>query len=157
MAQTAQTLVRAWRALRRLPGGRTLFAMLVARVIPYTGTVHPRVLVFEPGRAVVVMRDRRRIRNHLGSVHAVALTNLGEFASGIALVPWLEDARGIVVELRTEFLRKARGELRAEGRCEVPRVPEAMEWQTGAEIMDATGAVVARVTARWRLAPLDRP
>jgi acyl-coenzyme A thioesterase PaaI-like protein len=142
-----------WRRLGGSVAGRVTFARLLRVAIPYTGTVRPHVLELRPGYARVSMRDRRRVRNHLGSVHAVALTNLGELASGLALVPWLDGARGIVVALTTTYERKARGPLVAEASCTIPVVTGPVEHETSAYIRDRDGAVVAVVTARWRLAP----
>ncbi len=144
-----------WSRLSGSRAGRSTFARLIAVAIPYSGTIRPYVLELTRGHARVLLRDRRRVRNHLGSVHAVALTNLGELTSGLALVPWLDNARGIVVQLTTTYHKKARGTLTAEARCEVPAVSAAMEQETRAEIRDAAGDVVAVVTAHWRLAPLE--
>jgi acyl-coenzyme A thioesterase PaaI-like protein len=151
---TASAIAVWWTRLGSSRPGRMLFARLLRILIPYTGTVQPHVHVLRPGYARITMRDRRRTRNHLGSVHAVAVTNLGELASGLALVPWLQDARGIVVRLTTEYHHKARGTLLAQGNCEVPVVRETMDYETRAHITDTSGEIVATVTAHWRLAPL---
>lgn len=146
-----------WQRLGGTATGRVVFARLIRSLIPYTGTVRPRVLELRRGYARVQMQDRRQVRNHLGSIHAVALTNLGEVTSGLALVPWLDNARGIVVELSTTYRKKARGTLTAEAHCEVPTVAAVMEQETSARIRDADGDVVAVVTARWRLSPAVPP
>jgi acyl-coenzyme A thioesterase PaaI-like protein len=100
------------------------------------------------------LRDRRGIRNHLGSVHAVALANLGELASGLAMTTALPaGVRSIVTGLSVEFRKKARGVLEAESRVAVPAVTGDVELDVHAVIHDATGSVVAVVTARWRLSP----
>lgn len=151
--KSTRRIAKWWRRLGGTAAGRSVFARLLCLLIPYTGTVRPYVVELRPGYARVLMRDRRQLRNHLGSLHAVALTNIGEVASGLALVPWLKDARGIVVQISTRYLKKARGTLTAEGTSAVPEVVAPIEHETSAHIRDAAGDTVAVVTARWKLSP----
>jgi acyl-coenzyme A thioesterase PaaI-like protein len=148
----------AWQRLSPLPGGRWLFGRFLARMVPYTGTIRPRFLEIRPGFARVAMRDRRAVRNHLDSVHAIALTNLAEVTSGVAMVVALpDDVRGIPIRIAIVFVKKARGELIAECRCEVPEVYTPTEIELHPEIRDSSGDVVARATVRWRLSPVAAP
>ena len=64
--------------------------------------------------------------------------------------------RAIVTALSIEYLKKARGRLVAECRCEVPPVTEEREQLVEAEVRDEARDVVARATVRWRLAPAPR-
>ncbi len=144
-----------WRRLSPLPGGRWLFNRLFRRAVPYTGSVHPVVTDLEPGYARVSMRDRRAVRNHLNSVHAIALANLGEVASGLAMVGALPaTVRGIVVGIEVAYHKKARGTLVAECRCDVPEVTAPAEHRVVAHVRDEAGDEVATVTARWLLGPV---
>ena len=59
------------------------------------------------GYAEVRMADRRAVRNHLDSVHAVALANLAELAGNVALMYSLpDDARFIMSGMEIEYLKK---------------------------------------------------
>ena len=144
----------AWRRLSPLPGGRWLFSLMVGRTAPYTGTIGARVEAFGDGRCVVSLRDQRSVRNHLNSVHAVALVNLAEMTSGLAMMSALPaGVRGIVVGLSIEYLRKARGRLTAETTTTLPVVTAPCDHELVAHIRDEGGDEVARARIQWRLAP----
>lgn len=150
----AARLLAAWHRLSRRPGGKFLFSRILARAIPYTATVRPRVLIVEAGFARVEMDDRRRIRNHLSSIHALAIANLGELTSGLAMTATLPpEVRSILTGLHVEFKKKARGRLTAECRCTVPAVTAPIEHQVSSSVLDMAGDEVAVVTATWKLAP----
>ncbi len=147
-------LQRLWHSLQGLPGGRWLFSRILGWVVPYTGSIGANVKKFNPGHAQIQMRDRRRIRNHLHSVHALALANLGEATSGLAMLGALSgDTRGIPTRLTTEYFKKARGCLIAESHCSPPAINQDTDFEVHAEIRDSSGDVVARTTVNWRLGP----
>lgn len=121
---------------------------------PYSGSLGAVVDRLEPGFCRIRVRDRRALRNHLKSVHAVALVNAGELSSGLAMLTGLPPSvRGIVTEIRTEFIKKARGPLVAECRCDIPSVSEPVDYWVAAEVFDTESDVVSRTRVRWRLAP----
>jgi len=150
-----ERLLRLWRALGPLPGGRWLFGVVVKWTIPYTGSVSPRVEVLEPGHARISIRQRRRLEQHLGSIHAVALANVAEFASGAAMSTALPAGyRGIVTKLQMEYFKKARGVVTAEARTSLPDLSVDGNHDFTADIHDEGGDIVARATVTWRLGPV---
>ena len=156
MKSRAAQIAGWWQRLHRLPGGRWLFGRIIGFAIPYTGSVRPLIQEIRPGYARVALRDRRRVRNHLDSIHAIALANVGEFTGGIAMTATLPpDVRSILLKLEIEYLKKARGTATAECHCTVPTVTAATDHRVQTVITDAGGDLVARVTATWRLSPLQ--
>ena len=130
-----------------------LFSIAIGWVAPYTGTMGARVQELAPGYSRWTLRDRRKVRNHLRSVHAVALVNLAEVASGTAMLTALPaDIRGIVTGLRISYVKKARGVLTAECRCHVPEIERETSFEVHADVRDDSGEVVARATVTWLLA-----
>jgi acyl-coenzyme A thioesterase PaaI-like protein len=147
--------VRLWKRLSPLPGGHWMFSRLLGSMVPYSGSIRPRIDHLAPGDARLTVRDRRRLRNHLSSIHAVALANAGELASGLAMTAALPPSiRGIVVRLDTEYFKKARGTLVATSSARPPdSVVEPITHAVQGEVHDAEGDLVARTTVHWRLSP----
>jgi len=158
MAQRAtDRLLASWDRLRRIPGGRALFHWMVGRVAPYSGSISARVEELEPGHARVALPDRRKVRNPFRSIHAIALCNLGELATGLAMSSVMPaDLRGIPVALEIEYLKKARGTITADARCEPPSLGAGgaeTDRRVAVDLTDGAGDVVARFAARWRIGP----
>lgn len=151
-------LLNLWHRLQPLPGGEWLFAVIFSYTVPYSGSTKPRVRILEPGHAEVEIPDRRANRQHLGSVHAIALMNVAEMASGLAMMAGLPDSiRGIVTSLSMTYHKKARGTIRAVSRVTVPTVTEDRDFDVTAECFDPSGTLVATATVRWRLGPNRKP
>ena len=143
-----------WHKLSPYPGGRWLVSRLVGFMAPYTGTIGGRILHLEPGFSRVAIKERRKIRNHLNSVHAIALMNLGELASGLAMVSRFDrQTRGIITGLSITYAKKARGVLIAECDGRALNLAEHGDYELESLIRDSSGDVVARCKACWRIGP----
>ncbi len=87
-------------------------------------------------------------------MHAIALMNVAEMASGLAMMAGLPDGvRGIVTSLSMTYHKKARGTIRAVSRVTVPTVTIDQDFEVVAECFDLSGAKVATGVVHWRLGP----
>lgn len=66
-------------------------------------------------RSVLTLANRRRVQNHIGTVHAAAVALLGETATGAVFGMSVPDDRlPILKSMRIDYIRKSQGDLRAE-------------------------------------------
>jgi len=157
MAASLKDLRAGWTRFKDLPGGRWLFSRLFGAAIPYSATVRPHILELAPGHARIAMADRRPVRNHLRSIHAIALANLAEMTTGLALGFGLPDGmRTILTRLEVDFLKKARGRITAT--CDAPVFDRVEEKEVRVEsvLTNEAGEVVARGRALWLAGPVTR-
>lgn len=147
-------LIRLWAHVSAFPGGRWIFSRVLGVLVPYTGSIRATVLAFEPGFCRVELLDRRCVRNHLASIHAIALANLCELASGLALLGALPSGmRGIVKGFAVQYHKKARGTLVAESRVVAPLAGEEQELRVEVSARDQAGDVVVTAQAHWKIGP----
>ena len=143
-----------WDRLSGLPGGKYLFSKVVGRAAPYTGNIDGRVVELRRGYAKVQMADAPGLRNHLSSVHAVALVNLAELTGNIAVAYSLpDDARFIVAGLSIDYTKKARGVITGECHAPVVASSERREYPVEVVLKNAAGEEVARCTLRTLVGP----
>jgi acyl-coenzyme A thioesterase PaaI-like protein len=151
---SGQLLRQVWQRLSPLPGGKLLFGKILGQLNPYTGALGARYEELGPGYARVQLQERRAVQNHVNSIHAVALANLAEVTTGLAMMFGLpDDARGIPVGLAVNYHKKSRGLIIAECRCDPPATNEKQEAEVGCTIRNEAGELVADATARWAIGP----
>jgi len=132
IAKPEQKLLTLWNRYGGTAIGRKFFNWKISRTAPYSGSINAQVISIKKDFSLVSMKDRRPIRNHLNSIHAIALTNLGELASGLAML----------------------GVLIAEGIAAPPEtIVDPLESIAIATIRDNSGDTVSVVRVTWLLSP----
>jgi acyl-coenzyme A thioesterase PaaI-like protein len=114
---------------RRIPGGRRLFSLAYARQAPYFRTVRPYVAQLRPHYAQVLIRDRKAVHNHIGTVHAIAVCNGLEAAMGAlaeATVP--AGKRWLPKGMEVRYLARSDSDLV----CTARTTPQ--DWANGPEV-----------------------
>lgn len=140
--------------LKSWPFGKKIFSKAVGRMAPYSGTIGAEVEELDDGYAKLILKDRPKIRNHLNSIHAIAMINLAELTTGLAFLYGLpKKTRGIPTGLSIEYQKKARGLLTAECHCSYPTDNSSREWELEATIKDSSNDTVAKAKARWMVGP----
>jgi acyl-coenzyme A thioesterase PaaI-like protein len=71
-----------YRQVSRLPRGGRIFSRLFTLRAPYFATVRPQFVELRPSYAELTIRKRRRVHNHIGTVHVIAICNGLEAAMG---------------------------------------------------------------------------
>lgn len=151
---TPRTL-RLYRKFAQFPMGKWLFSRVVCLTAPYFGSISPRFLSLVPGKAEVAMRNRRRVRNHIGTVHAIAMCNLCELAAGTmtdASMP--SGMRWIPKSMQVEYLSKAETDLTATARIDLPLAQDkSYELPVTVEVVDSGAQVVLRAVITMWISP----
>lgn len=66
----------------RWPLGQRFFSAFAARQAPYFKTVSPLVTLLEPNHCKILVKKRKRVQNHIGTMHIIAIANGLEMAMG---------------------------------------------------------------------------
>jgi acyl-coenzyme A thioesterase PaaI-like protein len=106
----------AWNKLSGSSLGRWLFSKLVCFKAPYFATISPRITALQPNLCEAFILQRRKVQNHIGTVHAIALCNLAELCAGLVTdVSIPADMRWIPKGMTVSYLKKAKGKMSARG------------------------------------------
>ncbi|MEM7053693.1 MAG: hotdog fold domain-containing protein [Pseudomonadota bacterium] len=147
-------LLKLWKVF----GGNTVGHWFVSRIVcikaPYFSSITPRFKDVRPGRVEIFFRKRRRVLNHLGTVHAIAMCNAAELAGGTCLdVSLNSDFRWIPVGMQVQYVKLAKTDLRAI--CEV----SSYDWESTQDVVmpvsvtDTHGIEVFHADITMRISP----
>ena len=106
-------LLSLWQKSTSIPLiGARAFSFAFTQKAPYFFSIRPLFTVIEPNHAELVIPDRRRVHNHLGTVHAIALCNGLEAAMGALAEASIPDTkRWIPKGMTVSYTAKAVGDI----------------------------------------------
>ena len=144
-----------WNRSRGTAFGRWLFTRLVCRRAPYFASISPVLEVLEPGRCVAAFAHRRKVRNHLGTVHAIALCNAAELTAGLATdVSLPPSMRWIPKGMTVRYLRKATGRMTATATLDTQGLEgPARDLEVAVVVRDPGGEAVLEARITMYLSP----
>jgi len=156
----AAPLLNLYRRMRRWPAGQWLFSRAVCFKAPYFASIAPRITLLEPGRCEGRIAQRRRVTNHIGTVHAIALCNLAELTAGLMVDASLpKGMRWIPKGMDVKYLAKATGTQYAVATPAQPIIAAdagyALPVKVG--IRDAAGTTVFAARIDMWVSPVRKP
>lgn len=92
-----------------------LLSFAVGRIVKFTGTAGISYDLMSRNKVIVSMKNRPKVRNHIGQIHAAAMMLLAETATGMVLgmnVP--DDKIPLLKYMNTKFVRRSEGKMQAE-------------------------------------------
>lgn len=132
MNQINKTL-SLYHKLEKYPFGNKLFSIMVSRIAPYFATISPKISELVPNECTCLIKKRKKVFNHIKTVHVIAICNGLEMAMGVmaeASVP--KHLRWIPKGMTVEYTAKAGSDIRC-----VAKV-NAEDWQPGDMFVDIT-------------------
>jgi acyl-coenzyme A thioesterase PaaI-like protein len=150
------SLMSAYKTLERLPLGRRVFSVAYQFAAPYFLTIPASITEVAPGEAHARMLQTPWVRNHLGTVHAIALCNLAEYTMGAVAEATIPPThRWVPKGMTVEYTAKARGTMHATATLQLPaRLTDRTELPVDIVVADRGGEVV--FTAEIRIWVTER-
>ncbi len=102
--------------MKKFPPFLTSFLLTktFGRIVPFFGTAGIHIEELTESRVVMTLANKRRVQNHIKTVHAAAMTLLAESATGILMGMNVPDDKYLVVKsLHVDFQKKATGRMKA--------------------------------------------
>lgn len=93
--------------------GGEMFSKGIGQVAPYFATIDPEIMEYKQGYCALKLRNQKKVHNHLGTIHAIAMCNAAELVAGMttdASIP--TGARWIPQGMSVEYLAKAKSDLK---------------------------------------------
>lgn len=146
------TLRRAYDGMAKLPPATRarLLGLIFTRVVKYAGTSGLRFDEVAPDRIAVSMKNRRKIQNHIGGPHAIAMAMIAESATGALLGLNLPAGKiPLIKRIEIDYTRRCEGGLRAVAHLSDAQI-DRLQTETRGEI-----AVPVSVTDSVDNSPID--
>lgn len=112
---------------------------LFGKTVRYTGTTGQKVEELTEERAVITLKNKKSVQNHIGSVHAVASVLIAESATGYLIgMNISDDCVPVIKTIKADYVKRAKGDMRAEAKLTKAQIKEIQSSEKGETIVPVT-------------------
>lgn len=141
---------------------RALITWAFGNTVHFVRTAGVKFEALTEERAVLKLSNRRRVQNHIGTVHAAAVALLGETATGAVFgmsVP--DDKYPILKSMQLNYVKRSQGAVCAEATLSADQrarfgLEEKGEISVPVKITDETGEATVECEYIWAWRPKKR-
>jgi len=146
--------LKTWEKIGHNALGRWLFAKTVCWRVPYFSSISPSFVKYNKTEVVVGMKKKKKVTNHLGTIHVIAIANLCELAAGTLMEGGLiSSMRWIPKGMNIRYIAKANSDLKAT--ATMPLIQEGVvnDVIVPVSVIDEDGIEVVRADIIMYLTP----
>ncbi len=153
-------LAKTVQKLEKYP--KSLLSYVVGRTVKFVGTAGVQFEEMTMDRVVVTLKNRKKVRNHIGQIHAAAMVLLAETATGMVVGMNLPDDKiPLIKSLKTDFVRRSEGMMRAEAWLEEAQKQRILTEEKGevlvnVKVRDESGKAPIECEMLWAWIPKRR-
>jgi acyl-coenzyme A thioesterase PaaI-like protein len=132
-----------------------LLSTVFGNVVPMVGTAGIRYDLLTPEKVICSIKNRRKMQNHIGSVHAVAIALLAETATGFVVSMNIQPGGIVLIKsIKMDYKKMVKGDiiatatLTASQRELMATTPKG-ETSVACIVTDATGQSPIEVEMIW--------
>lgn len=107
-------------------------SLLLGSQVRFAGTARVRIHELGQERAILSLKNRRPVQNHIKGIHAAAMALLAESASGFLVgmnVP--DDKLPLIKTMKIDYLKRAQGDLTAIATLEAGQIEQIRQQDKG--------------------------
>lgn len=136
-------LATLYSQLSHWPLGKWIFSHVVTFKAPYFASIFPIIQELTETKCIVMFKKRRRVQNHIGTMHAIAMCNACELAFGMTMEAGIaKNLRWIPKGMTVRYLKKGETDLTAI--CDFPVVTSMIpgDYMVPVKVLDMNSHIV---------------
>ena len=132
------------------------------KMVKFTGTAGIKIEELSNERAVISLKNKKSVQNHIGSVHAVAGILIAESATGYLVGMNVPDtAVPVIKTIKADYVKRAKGNMKAEARLSDEQISMMQTQEKGETtvpvlVTDAEGKEPILMEMVWAWTPKRR-
>jgi len=112
---------------------------LFGKMVKFTGTAGTRVEQLTEQKAVISLKNKKNVQNHIGSVHAVASILIAESATGYLVGMNIPDTSIPVIKtIKADYIKRAKGDMKAVATLSDKQIKQMQRLEKGETVVPVT-------------------